>query len=92
MDSLRLNRTHEGDVFSDHHHGDDGRRRRRPPPEPSPREEEDTLELSGAVPDEPEPPPARLPPTIALAGDPAAQVASYWLKWLDAEGDSFTSP
>lgn len=83
---MRLNRTQEGDVFSDHHHSEDGRRRRRPPREPSPREVEDTLELSGLTPDAPATPPARLPhhlPGLALAGDPAATVASYWLMILE---------
>lgn len=95
MDSLgfqmRLNRSQEGDLFTDHRHHDEGKRRRRREREPYPREEEDTLELSGLDAPEEEPPssesePPRLPqhlPNLALAGDPAAQVASYWMKLIE---------
>jgi hypothetical protein len=87
---MRLNRSQEGDLFADHRHHEDGRRRRRREREPGTREEEDTLELSGlesSAPDpEPEGDPPRLPqhlPNVALAGDPAAQVASYWMKLIE---------
>lgn len=85
--SMRLNRCQEGDLFADHHHHGEGRRRRRRTRREELPDQEDTLELSAQEPEAPAAENPRLPPlpSIALAGDPAAQVASYWLKLLDEE-------
>lgn len=82
--SMRLNRSQEGDLFADHRHHDEGRRRRRRRRREEVPWQEDTLELSAETPMVENP---RLPPVprLALAGDPAAQVASYWLRLLEEE-------
>jgi hypothetical protein len=92
---MRLHRMLESDLYADHHHPEEGRRRRRRRKRESPLFQEDTLELSSDEGPPPEPAagePGRpvlslTLPNLALAGDPATQVASYWLKVLDAESE-----
>ncbi len=91
---MRLHRMLESDLYADHHHPEEGRRRRRRRKRESLPCQEDTLELSS---EEPPPEPSSgesnrpvlslTLPNLALAGDPATQVASYWLKVLDAESE-----